>query len=347
MKALCEWDLQDLDQDYIKPVASFEKWEAVQMRRESFPTHRPSQTVALFQGLLYCSHCDHFLSTHGFQAKGTKYSCDSDHKTRMKKPLPEESSVAIPNGVKWFCGQQLWEDYLEAPVIDALEVALKDFKPRLKLARKLEDAQGSLKKAQSEFDLTSRRALSNDQITDEQVKTFIAEVQRKVDVRKEELQVVKDEASSELAAKDALKPDFRDFYESMTRPERKEFLSIFVRRIDVGDTFLSAHWWFSGAVTRISRDKVVPRRGKQFGNAVVLPASGLAGNADVGRSAGVGLCIIDQTHQKSESSTMVDKRVQSGPSSSFDAGCDRSTTVVEIGRLELPTSCMPCRRSPS
>ena len=347
VKALSEWDLQDLDQDYIKPVVSFEKWQAVQARRETFPTHRPSQTVALFQGLLYCSHCDHFLSTHGCQKKGTKYSCDSDHKTRMKKPLSEESSVALPNGTKWFCGQQLLEDYLEAPIVDALEVALKDFKPRLKLAKKLKGAQESLKRAQREFDLTARRALSSDQITEGQVKTYIAEAQRKVDVRKEELQVLKDEASSELAAKDALKPDFRSFYGSITKSERKEFLSIFVRRIDVGDTFLTAHWWFSDGMTRISRDEVMPKKGSKFENAVVVLSNGLAGDPDVAGSSGAGVSTIGQIYQNRGSSTTVDKRAHSGRSLSFDAGCEVGKTMVEIGGLEPPTSCMPCRRSPS
>ena len=39
--------------------------------------------------------------------------------------------------------------------------------------------------------------------------------------------------------------------------------------------------------------------------------------------------------------------VKTPTTSSDNASATSSDTLVEIGRLELPTSCMPCRRSPS
>jgi len=132
------------------------------------------------------------MSTHGFQKQGVKYSCDSDYGTRVKRPLPKGGDVVVRQGAKLFCGRQLWESNLETPVVDALEEALKDFKPRLRLARKLKDAQQRLRKSESEFDLITRRALSNEEISDEQVNACITEAKRKVDVRREELGILRE-----------------------------------------------------------------------------------------------------------------------------------------------------------
>ncbi|HZL81884.1 MAG TPA: recombinase family protein [Candidatus Deferrimicrobium sp.] len=332
VKPLAEWNLQDLDQPYVKPVVSFEKWQAVQARRESFPAHRPSQTVALFQGILYCSPCNHFLSVHGSREGKTKYSCDSDHHTRTKRLRSDNGEAVVANGTKWFCAQQVWEQYLEAPVVDALETAIKDFKPRLKLVQKLRDTQARLTRAQSAFDITTRRALSSERLTDQEAERIIGDAQRKLDVRKEELKVLQDDANAELAVKNILKTGFGEFYKSMTRPERQELLHVLIRRIDVGSSFLTIHWSFSDDVARISRSKVMPKKGRVPKTAACPVANNLTGETSAAGNE-AGLSTTSQMGEFEPSQNSIDNSENMNRNTSIDEGSEKGKNVVEIGAL--------------
>src|SRR5664280_606465 len=87
-------------------------------------------------------------------------------------------------------------------------------------------------------------------------------------------------------------------------------------------------------MTRISRNEVMPKKGSKFENAVVVLSNDLAGDPDVAGSSGAGVSTRGQIYQNRGSSTTVDKRAHSGPSVSFDAGCEVGKTMVEIGGID-------------
>jgi len=74
-----------------------------------------------------------------------------------------------------------------------------------------------------------------------------------------------------------LKTGFGEFYKGMTRPERRELLHVLIQRIDVGESLLTIHWSFSDDVARISRSKVMPKKGRASGAAVCPVADSLTG----------------------------------------------------------------------
>ena len=158
--------------------------------------------------------------------------------------------------------------------------------------------------------------------------------------------MLQDDANGELAVKNILKTGFGEFYKTMTRPERQELLHVFIRRIDVGSSFLTIHWSFSDDVARISRSKAMPKKGTVPETVACPIANTLTGETSVAGNE-VVLSTTSQTGEVERLQKQVDNSRNTNSQTSIDEGSEKGKNVVEIGGLEPPTSCMPCRRSPS
>ncbi len=350
VKPLAEWpELQDIAEKNVRAVISLEEWKKVQSIREGSPRHRKSESSALFQGLLHCSRCQRFLSVHTSEEKGTKYACDNDHGMLTRLLSGSGGSLQAGNG-RSFCGQQLWEKYLEGPIVVALDSAIKNFEPTLRLAQEEKDTQRRLDIAEKTLATTKRRATSNLKITDAQATDLIESAMRSVDEYKLRLKQLKEGAGLETYVKKTLGTRFGPYYyENLTRAERQEILHRLIRRIDVGKSILTIRWAFGvGNKTKIERRSVMPIKG---GHVKFMEGSPWSeGKAKSEDDSDVVLGVPRSSKKEKtgfNNNEWAGDKCEEGSKKTSMCSCDEASEVVEIGGLEPPTSCMPCRRSPS
>lgn len=306
--------------DNLQIIIPYEEWCEVQQQIRNNFRHAQAKTHPLFQHLLYCSTCQHLLSAHGSSSGKTKYACENDREGRVKIENRTGDSQQR-SGHGYYCGQQLWEEYLEYPVVRTLEEVIREWKPDIDLSEDLADIRSKLSHAQG----VENREKADLKNPDKPYEIAAARMQN-AHVKVAELQDRLDELMKQDALqeqlKQLLKVGFVDFYYSKrrTKEERQGLLQRLIRRIDVGPQELTISWLFTeGERRRIPRSQVDP-----------LGGHGKPMQYHPGASEEVSPNCITANSDK--------KEAPSGASGG---------RLVEIGRLELPTSCMPCRRSPS
>jgi len=119
----------------------------------------------------------------------------------------------------------------------------------------------------------------------------------------------------------------------MTRPERQELLHVFIRRIDVGSSFLTIHWSFSDDVARISRSKAMPKKGTVPETVACPIANTLTGETSVAGNE-VVLSTTSQTGEVERLQKQVDNSRNTNSQTSIDEGSEKGKNVVEIGAID-------------
>jgi hypothetical protein len=278
-------------------------------------------THPLFQHLLYCSTCRHFLSAHG-DAKGkTKYACESDRDGRVKIGGQTNNSESHQGG-RHYCGQQLWEQYLEFPVVQALDEAVREWQPALDLDQNIKDLQSQLSHAEG-VENREKADIGNPEKPYEIAKLRMDNAHVRVEDLRKQLKDLETQSVRQKELNLMLKRGFMEFYYSKrrTKEQRQGILQRLIRRIDVGPQELTISWLFMNeGKHRMSRSVTDPKGGHGKPQKYD-PKARKGGAAD------------DCTRERNAS-----KKACSGAPGG---------RLVEIGGLEPPTSCMPCRRSPS
>jgi hypothetical protein len=305
-------------EDHLQVVVPYEEWRGVQQQIRNNFRHVQGKTHPLFQRLLYCSTCQHFLAAHGTANGKTKYACENDREGRVKLGN-QTGEHRSEHG--YYCGQQLWEEYLEYPAVRALDEAVREWKPDLDVSEELEKTQVALSHARG-VETREKADVENPEkpyeIAAVRLKKAHANVKELENKLEEFMQ--KDKLQEQL--KQILKVGFMAFYygERRTKEQRQGILQHFIRRIDVGAQELTVSWLFvEGKKRRIPRSQVDPKGG--HGEPLQYQAQVL--------EKGDPNCRTQDNDTKEDPLGASDGR------------------LVEIGGLEPPTSCMPCRRSPS
>jgi hypothetical protein len=332
-------ELHDLTEE-VEPVVSFKTWKRVQAKRQSSPSYRSSESGALFQGLLYCSHCHRLLCTHGSckgKTKGKiKYACESTYGTRVKKVRGAEHSAGT-TGPKYYCGKQLWEHYLEGPIVAALAAEAEGLEVRVTVEEDLEVARRRTAAAQRRLDIALHRAMTLEDITDEQANAGINGAKLQLAAYQERERQIEDEAEQVGRLKKLVKSSttiealYRD---KLDKTRRQGFLHQFITRIDVGTSFLTVHWSFKeGKGTKIARSLVTPRRGIVTEDKYSIAASGSDEQADsihrdtnsYNISSGLTKAIVP---------AMGKKCVDNAESKAYRCSDNEGKRVVEIGGID-------------
>ena len=307
--------------DKVKKLISYEAWCQVQEDIRNNFRHAQAKTSPLFQHLLYCSTCHHFLAAHG-DAKGkTKYACENDREGRVKlgsqtgDPQPELTG-------RHYCGQQLWEHYLEFPVLQVLDEAVREWKPEIDLSQEIKDLQTKLSRSIG-VENREKADMENPEKPYEIAAVRMKKAQAVVEEIHQRLDALKEENASQELVKRMLKEGFMEFYynKRRTKEQKQGILQHLIRRIDVGSQELTITWLFMrDGKRRIPRSAVDPKGGH-------------------GKP--------QKYDQKAQKGTVSDNCIARQNASNKTPSGVSDGRLVEIGGLEPPTSCMPCRRSPS
>jgi DNA invertase Pin-like site-specific DNA recombinase len=307
--------------DKVKKIVSYEEWCQVQEDIRNNFRHAQAKTSPLFQHLLYCSTCHHFLSAHG-DAKGrTKYACENDREGRVKIGIQTGDPQPDLTG-RHYCGQQLWEHYLEFPVIRVLDEAVREWKPEIDLSQEIKDLQTKLSRSIG-VENREKADMENPEKPYEIAAARMKKAHAVVEAVHQRLDALKEENASQELVKRMLKEGFMEFYynKRRTKEQKQGILQHLIRRIDVGSQELTITWLFMrDGKRRIPRSAVDPKGGHGKPQKYDPKAQKRTASDD---------CIARQNASKKTPSGVSDGR------------------LVEIGGLEPPTSCMPCRRSPS
>ena len=307
--------------DKVKKLISYEAWCQVQEDIRNNFRHVQGKTHPLFQHLLYCSTCHHFLSAHGDAEGKTKYACENDREGRVKlgsqtgDPQPELAG-------RHYCGQQLWEHYLEFPVLQVLDEAVREWKPEIDLSQEIKDLQTKLSRSIG-VENREKADMENPEKPYEIAAVRMKKAHAVVEEIHQGLDALKEENASQELLKRMLKEGFMEFYynKRRTKEQKQGILQHLIRRIDVGSQELTITWLFMrDGKRRIPRSAVDPKGG--HGKPQKYDQKAQKGNVSDN-------CIARQNASKKTPCGVSDGR------------------LVEIGGLEPPTSCMPCRRSPS
>lgn len=144
-------------------IISYEEWCEVQAEiRDNF-RHAQAKTHPLFQHLLYCSTCHHFMSAHGNANGRTKYACENDREGRVRIGCQAIDSEQHKDG-RYYCGQQLWEEYLEFSVVQALDLTVREWKPVIDLSREIQDLRSKLNRANGVYEREKADQYSPDRL---------------------------------------------------------------------------------------------------------------------------------------------------------------------------------------
>lgn len=307
-------------EDHLQVVVSYEEWRGVQAQIRNNFRHVQGKTHPLFQHLLYCSTCQHFLSAHGTANGKTKYACENDREGRVRIGSQTDDPQRR-SGHGYYCGQQLWEEYLEYPVVRALDETVREWKPNLDVSEKLEKTQVALSHARG-VETREKADAENPEKPYEIAAVRLKNARANVKELENQLEELMQEDKLQEQLKGILKVGFIDFYyvERRTKEQRQGILQHFIRRIDVGPQELTVSWLFiDGKKRRIPRSQVDPKGGH-----------------------GKPLRYHAPVLEKGDRNCMTqDNDTKEAPLGASDG------RLVEIGGLEPPTSCMPCRRSPS
>ena len=161
--------------------------------------------------------------------------------------------------------------------------------------------------------LNAKERLPETNVRIDEGEAIIARLEEKLAQLREEAKTLRVKAGLVEVLKEKL-PTFETFYESLDRDDQRNILHLPMKRTDVSDTEYRIQWAFDAPPAVISR-----------------AGEGKEDWQDVGQQ-------IERRAGVRRKKTLTRNR---------KAGSKARNQMVEIGRLELPTSCMPCRRSPS